>query len=83
MQRFAHHYFPVLRAHRGFLSNGSLLGRVRQRASADDGHPRFVMTCRMNFHPAAPYAGMTQTGSMGLISAAISRHLRPLRRDLC
>src|SRR5262245_26186624 len=24
----------------------------------------------MNVHPAAPYAGMTQTGSMGLISAA-------------
>ena len=30
-------------------------------------------------HQAAPFAGMTQTGSMGLISAAISRHPKPYR----
>jgi hypothetical protein len=28
-------------------------------------------------HPAAPFAGMTQTGSLGLISAASPRHPRP------
>ena len=27
--------------------------------------------------PAAPFAGMTQTGSMGLISAALPRHPKP------
>src|SRR5262249_42103370 len=27
--------------------------------------------------PAAPFAGMTQTGSMGMISAASARHPRP------
>src|SRR5262245_11117782 len=46
-------------------------------AGADDGDPRLVEACRMMLHPAAPYAGMTQTGSMGLISAATSRHPRP------
>jgi hypothetical protein len=30
-------------------------------------------------HVAAPFAGMTQTGSTGLISAAVARHPMPCR----
>ena len=47
-------------------------------ASADDGDARLAnIACWAVRHPAAPFAGMTQTGSLGLISAASPRHPRP------
>ncbi len=46
---------------------------------ADDGDlGRVAEACGTGRHVAAPFAGMTQTGSMGLISAAIPRHPRRL-----
>jgi hypothetical protein len=41
-------------------------------AGTDDHNTRLVADYRMNLHLAAPYAGMTQTGSTGLFSAAIA-----------
>src|SRR5262249_24934436 len=46
--------------------------REPDHTRSDDRDPRLVVVCRMTLHPAAPYAGMTQTGSMGLISAALA-----------
>ena len=47
-------------------------------AGADDGDAGLAnIACWAVRHPAAPFAGMTQTGSMGLISAASPRHPRP------
>ena len=45
---------------------------------ADDGDDGLAnIACWAVRHPAAPFAGMTQTGSMGVISAASLRHPRP------
>ena len=47
-------------------------------AGANDGDLGAVAeTCRSVRQSAAPYAGMTQTGSMGVLSAAVPRHPRP------
>jgi hypothetical protein len=47
-------------------------------ARADDGDGGLAnIACWAIRHPAAPFAGMTQTGSLGLISAASPRHPRP------
>ena len=48
-------------------------------AGADDGDLQLGIGPRNRLrHSAAPFAGMTQTGSVGLISAASPRHPRPL-----
>src|SRR5262249_3056689 len=45
---------------------------------ADDGDIRLSdIRYGLVRQPAAPFAGMTQTGSMGVISAASARHPRP------
>ena len=68
------------------IENGDLRATPRQPpgdceaddAGPDDGHVRLgVKACEAVRQPAAPFAGMTQTGSLGLISAALPRHPRP------
>ena len=47
-------------------------------AGADDGDLRGSSdACRPVRQEAAPFAGMTQTGSMGVLSAAVPRHPKP------